>query len=285
MKAALSGYSVASPTLSSRTNVSGASLAIVIPYYKPDYFEDLMEALSRQLDQNFHLYIVDDCSKSSPIPILKRFRDIFAQLTYVKFEKRLGHVCLASHWNRCLQVCKREEWAWLLPDDDIPSANCVSAFRKALLSGFLNNANVAVFPSSIINSCGDVVVPALFEGPKVAEPGYSFYMRQLLGQSQGSTLGENIFRLSALRGVGGFVPFPKAWGSDHATILLTASNSNIAWISDAHFYFRQSGLNISSNRSDGHEKMKAKFLYARWLRSMDKFIFNEANLDLFYRLI
>ncbi len=48
-------------------------LAIVIPYFKISYFEELLLSLSQQTVQEFNLYIGDDNSPDSPYKIIKKF--------------------------------------------------------------------------------------------------------------------------------------------------------------------------------------------------------------------
>ena len=59
---------------------------------------------------------------------------------------------------------------------------------------------------------------------------------------------------------------PKAWGSDHATTLAVASGGPIVTAGYAWLAFRMSGYNISSRLDDAHEKLRARLIFARWLR-------------------
>ena len=45
-------------------------LAIIVPFYKVSHFEALLEALVNQTNQNFTVYVGNDCSPNDPEPIL-----------------------------------------------------------------------------------------------------------------------------------------------------------------------------------------------------------------------
>lgn len=46
-------------------------LAIVIPYYKIDYFEETIKSVAQQTDRNFMLYIGNDKSPDNPLPVIE----------------------------------------------------------------------------------------------------------------------------------------------------------------------------------------------------------------------
>ena len=45
--------------------VKKRELAVVIPYYKIDYFEETLISLKNQTNRNFNIYVGNDCSPSS----------------------------------------------------------------------------------------------------------------------------------------------------------------------------------------------------------------------------
>lgn len=254
-------------------------LAIVIPYYKKRYFRELLLALKAQSDQSFHVYIGDDCAPEDARDLVAEVGENLS-IQYCRFDSRLGNISLAGHWNRCLALIRDEPWIWVLPDDDLPSPNCVAEFMTALRAGLAAGVNVFAFPVQVINAAGQTVSAGRsFSGPV---GNYDFYLGQLKGETGGSTLGENIFRRDALVGRGGFVEFPKGWGSDHATLIRASAGAKIACLSGARFGFRQSGLNISSKDDDGGQKMSARVLFARWLKRNEG-LFSKPPDQAFYR--
>jgi len=254
-------------------------LAVVIPFYKISYFDRLLSALSRQTNKNFTVYIGDDCSPSDPSSINRQYRKKLA-ITYHRFKDRLGHKHLTQQWERCLQLTKEEKWVWILPDDDLPAINVVEEFYSALDEINANNIDVARMPLQIIDSQDNIIDPHSEE--PLIESNYDFYSRIVRGKTA-SSLGDNIFRKSKLESLGGFVEFPNAWGSDHATLLNVSSGSNIYCLKNTLLGFRMSGENISSNREDGDIKMSARVAFAHWLKSNER-IFPKPPDDEFYRL-
>ena len=241
-----------------------SALAIVVPFYKVDYFQDLLEALKNQTNQDFCVYVGDDCSPNDPQEIIERYKDVL-NISYLRFEQNLGAVSLAKQWNRCLEMVGDETWVWVVPDDDIPAKECVAAFYNALPAAEENRVKVFRFSYKLIDENGTVTNDLQFEEPEL-EDNLAYYNRLMRGKTA-SSLGDNIFHKESLVGTGGFVDFPKAWGSDHATVLRAASGGQLRYLADATLYFRISGKNISSDTSDGVEKLKARIQFARWLQN------------------
>ena len=103
-------------------------LAIVIPYFKYDKFEETLSSLYNQTNQNYNVYIGDDASSHSPESIIDKF-DFSHRLVYYRFNENLGKRSLTSQWERCLKmVTGGETWIMILCDDDVLSENCVSEF-------------------------------------------------------------------------------------------------------------------------------------------------------------
>lgn len=268
----------------------GVELAIVIPYYKISYFDDLLYALSKQTNKNFRVYIGDDCSSSDPSSVIDQYHEIL-QITYHRFNERLGNIHLTQQWGRCVKLVEDETWVWVLPDDDLPASNTVEEFYAALEYVNINNINVLRLPIKIIDEHGNVIekpgndplnesLTNIMNEPLV-ETNYEFYSRLVRGEAAAS-LGDNIFRRAALESSGGFIEFPKGWGSDHATILNVAAGGKIYFLHNTSFGFRMSGENISSNREDGFEKMAARVEFAHWLKA-NEHIFPCLPDDDFYK--
>lgn len=255
------------------------SLAIIIPYYKISHFEVLLEALTKQTNQDFSVYVGNDCSPANPEHIIEKYYEKL-HLKYHKFSARLGHVSLTQQWNRCLNLVNGEEWVWILPDDDLPSPNCVEEFYRAL--DMVDKFNIKIFrlPLEIIDYHGSVL-NKIGESAPAIETNYEFYSRVVVGKAA-SSLGDNIFNKRALVATGGFVDFPKAWGSDHATVLRVSSGGSISFLKNAKLGFRMSGENISSDISDGVEKITARIMFAKWMKNNES-IFSQKPESGFYK--
>ena len=254
-------------------------LAIIIPYFKVQFFDELLLKLSEQTDKRFNIYIGNDSSREDPIRIINKYTDKL-KIKYKHYNENLGHICPTLQWNRCLDLISEEEWVWILPDDDLISENCVEEFYKALPEIENQDINVITIPSQTIDAHG-FRQDNLRINPKIQSV-YQFYLKQLKGESTGSSLGDNIFRRSALLTAGKFFSFPRAWGSDHATILASSAKSNIYCLQEAWFGFRQSGLNISSSNTDGDLKMEARLRFLKWLKN-NEYIFNTKPSIDFYK--
>ena len=66
-------------------------LAIVIPYYKIQFFEETLRSLANQTDKRFMVYIGDDASPDDPLELLQRFSGQFP-FEYHRFETNTGAV-------------------------------------------------------------------------------------------------------------------------------------------------------------------------------------------------
>ena len=258
---------------------SDIKLAIVIPFYKITFFEDTLQALLKQSDKRFNVYIGDDASLHSPKDLIEKYQDEL-NITYMRFEDNLGRTDLVGQWHRCLQLTTDEEWVWILPDDDMPSSNVVEEFYNAL--SYVDEFNVKVFrfPMSIIDREGKIIHKYAFNEPKT-ETNLSFYER-IVKSKASATIGDNIFHKKSLLEHGTFVDFPKAWGSDHATILCTSQGGEIYNLENAHLYFRMSGENISSDITDGLIKIESRIQFAQWLKNHED-IFPKKPDEMFYK--
>lgn len=243
--------------------MSSYRLAIVIPYYKHEYFGELLSSLAQQTDQRFNLYVGDDCAA---IPALEAISQspLCNRVVYHRFTERKGHLSLTDQWNRCLDLVQSEDWIWVLPDDDMPSENAVAEFHAALDHSESGKFRVIRLATLIVDSDGREI-GGICRDPEI-QTNVEFYSRVVRGQS-GASLGDNIFHRKALLQGGGFVSFPKAWGSDHATILRVAAGGFIFALPSACLKFRMSGINISSDVTDGVQKIGAKILFLKWINN------------------
>lgn len=253
-------------------------LAVIIPFYKIEYFEPLLQALSNQTNKNFSVYIGDDCSRNSPEVLIEKYNESLA-ITYVRFPTRMGRLSLTKQWERCLALTKKEEWIWFLPDDDVPSENVVEEFHRALDKVERHRIKVFRLPLEIINEQGMVLRRAM-PSPEI-ESNYRFYSRLVRGKAA-SSLGDNIFCRKAFEESGGFVEFPKGWGSDHATVLRVAADGNLYCLVNTCLSVRMSGENISGDVSDGLTKISARLDFARWLRK-NEWVFTHTPDREFYK--
>ena len=103
-------------------------LAIVIPYFKLNFFESTLDSLAIQTDNRFKVYIGNDYSPDDPKPLLEKYKGIL-KFQYVEFENNLGKKSLVKQWERCIAEVHDEDWIVILGDDDVLSKNCIEDFE------------------------------------------------------------------------------------------------------------------------------------------------------------
>jgi glycosyltransferase involved in cell wall biosynthesis len=230
-------------------------LAIVVPAYKPQFFQLALNSIAAQTDKNFQCYIFDDAGPEE----IKSISDNFPEFHYMRFKENMGRDDLVGHWHRCLDFVK-EEWVWLFSDDDIMEPNCVKEFYETL--DLHPKATVFRFPRSVIDADGQIITAIQ---PIKNETGLEFLESKLAGKK--SCLPDHIFNWKKLKEINnGFVNFPLAWYSDDATWCLLGKIHEIIAISSTFVQIRDSGINISSmkDRKTMKKKLRASMLFYLW---------------------
>ena len=230
-------------------------LAIVIPYYKINFFEATLTSLANQTDKRFKVYIGDD-NGENPKKILSKYEGKF-DYQYTRFATNLGSESLVEQWNRCIALSNDEPWLMLLGDDDVLANNTVALFYKNL--EFLNheNCNVLRFASQVIDE-NDKVLSKPYFHPVIQEATVAYY-EKITGKSR-SSLSEYIFKRSAYE-MYSFKNFPLAWHSDDLAWLEFSNFSNLRTVNAAIQKIRVSSLSISGNQSNARKKHKASFSF------------------------
>lgn len=234
-------------------------LAIVIPYYKIDYFEATIQSLVNQTNKMFHVYIGDDASNHPPCTLLEKYQDQFA-FTYSRFNYNLGSISLVKQWERCLKLVENQPWVMIVGDDDTLQPNVVASFYEHLEEIEKNNSSVIRFATQIINEYGDLI-SGVFRHPQL-ELAVDFLLRKFKGGTR-SSLSEYIFKKEMIHKIH-FKDFPFAWSSDTLAVIEFSCNQNIYTINEAIVNFRLSGKNITS-QSDSKEKNYAWFQFYYYL--------------------
>ncbi|HRE24951.1 MAG TPA: glycosyltransferase family 2 protein [Bacteroidia bacterium] len=257
-------------------------LAIVIPAYKGTYLSETLKSLADQTNKHFNVYIGDDASPDPINEIIAAYSSRL-NLVYKRYENNLGHESLAKHWNRCLQMVKSEEWVCFLPDDDMLSSGVVDAAYN-FLNSELFSPDVKALKLSIVRLVNDKFDFTFSKKVRpYIESGYSFYDRLVRGEDD-CTLGDVIYNKRRLLEVGLFEEYPKGWHSDHSALLKVVARKSMVHLKDANLIFRMSGVNISSLVSDGSEKMRARYLFVKWLKR-SKNLFDTTPSKIFFRFL
>lgn len=250
-------------------------LAIVIPFYKIDFFEDCLNSLAEQRNQKFKLYIGNDASPDDPTDLIQIYSKKIS-IEYFSFDSNLGKKSLVSHWNRCIQRVGNEEWIMILGDDDKLDSNCVSEFYDSLKQINEYNLNVVRFSTIQINGKGHQATKQ-FIHPQV-ENSIEFLLKKIRGETR-SSLSEYVFRREIFLKKK-LKSFPLGWHTDDLALLEMSNYKNIFTINDAIVFFRNSGLNISSQSHNVIEKNKASFLFYFYLLDKRRHYFNAGEIEL-----
>ncbi|WP_394775085.1 glycosyltransferase [Flavobacterium sp.] len=235
-------------------------IAIVIPYYKLEFFEATLQSLTSQTDKRFKVYIGNDASPENPILLLDKFKDAF-EYSYHYFESNLGGTSLVKQWERCIELTDNEEWMMILGDDDVLSNNVVEQFYKNQEEISKQNINVVRFSTKVINEKGEVVSDK-FDHP-VLEKGQDFLARKFSKKTR-SSLSEYLFKKEIVKQKN-FRNLPLAWHSDDLAVLEFSAPNFIYSINDAHLLIRVSNLSITGDSSSNDLKNQATFDFVKIL--------------------
>ncbi|MDN3618943.1 glycosyltransferase [Polaribacter undariae] len=238
-------------------------LAIVIPYYKIDFFKENLDSLSNQTDKRFKVYIGNDNSKDNPEKLLLKCD---FEYTYKKFETNLGGISLVKQWERCLEMLEEEKWVMILGDDDVLGENVVEEFYKNITKVEEHNINVIRCATIKINETAEDI-SKLYKHP-VIEKSTDFIFRK-----SRSSLSEYIFKKEKVDTIK-FKDFPLAWYSDLLAVLEFSNFSNVFTINNSFVSVRVSDLSISGMKTNTDKKWKARFKYYYYLLHYKKIFFN-----------
>lgn len=237
-----------------------ASLAIVIPAWKPDFFAQALDSIARQTDRDFHVYIGDDAG-SQELASLVATHLADTPHTYHRFAENLGGKNLVAHWERCLALVGNEEWVWLFSDDDTMAPECVERFQRARREVV---SDLYHFPLGVIDESSELVErPGAVDYRDIEE-----FLRGRIVEERTSTVIEWIFRRQALTDAGGFQPFDMAWGSDDATWVKLGQRHRPVLVEHSPVFWRRSRVNISPDFKPETVRRKnlARIAFLAWLR-------------------
>ena len=231
-------------------------LAIVIPFYKLNFFEKTLFSLSSQTNKNFSVYIGNDASPDDPLPVINTFKKDL-QIEYRRFDKNFGGFSLTSHWNRCINLTGGEEWLMILGDDDYLSSSCIQNFYDRLEEIKGDNIKVVRFATQEINDEGEFI-SAPFVHPDVQEY-EEVFLGKFFGNSR-SSLSEYIFAKQQFEKFG-FRDLPLAWHTDDLAVLEFSEFGKIYTINESLVFFRLSNFNISRHSYLTKEKEIASYQF------------------------
>jgi glycosyltransferase involved in cell wall biosynthesis len=232
-------------------------ITIALPAFKGRFLHEAIRSVLSQTYDEWELIILDD---ASPDPIEDIVRDLWdPRFKFHRNTENIGSLDLTLVWNRCLHQADGTYFV-LFSDDD--------RYHPHFLQDLLDLANsrpkFCLFrsPVNVIDSSGNLIErPA---GIPKRESAVEF-VYQRLARSRRQFAPEFFCRTSALRSIGGFISYPKAWCSDDATWFeLARRGGGVCSTQSPACDWRLSEHNISGG-AFLTEKWTALRLFSRWL--------------------
>lgn len=226
-------------------------LAIVIPYFKIDFFEETIKSVANQNNTNFTLYIGNDASPHDPLPLIEKY---LGDLSYFYFEynDNLGGLNLALQWERILENVK-EEWFQILGDDDVISENFVEEFYRSLPLLESENITVTKFTHDWIDENNTEIRSNDYKTDFINS--INFVIQKYQGLVY-SSLSENIFKTEKYRRHK-FEKIPLAWGTDEIALLRFSDYGRIYYNRKSKVFVRISSSSISGSEQMETQRAKA----------------------------
>ncbi|QLL56892.1 MULTISPECIES: glycosyltransferase family 2 protein [Empedobacter] len=234
-------------------------LAIIIPYYKIDFFEQTLQSISKQTDKRFSLYIGNDASPNDPLPIINKYLKS-NEFKYFDYKENLGGENLALQWERILENVT-EEWFQILGDDDMISDNFVEEFYRNIDKIKRNKINVIKVSQVWIDE-SDLFLNEITSLETIIDAKKHFLIEY--NHQFRSSLSEHLFHRNEFYKYG-FKKFPLAWHSDNLAVYETSNFSKIYFINNALVRVRMSDVNISNRSDDLQIKLQASHLYREYI--------------------
>jgi glycosyltransferase involved in cell wall biosynthesis len=245
-------------------------LAVIIPFYKINFFNETLQSLANQTNKQFKVYIGDDASPDDVSELLLKFKGKF-DFEYYRFSNNLGQRSLVKQWERCVDLAKEEKWLMILGDDDVLQDNCISSFYENLCEIEKQDIKVVRYATVVIDKGGNEITK-VHTHPQL-ELSIDFLMRKFKGGTR-SSLSEYIFKLEDLKRIK-FKDLPLAWYSDLLAVLEVSNFGNILTINNSKVYFRLSGQNITSQTDNLILKNIGTFQFYQYLLNVSHSFFTK----------
>ncbi|MEC5157628.1 glycosyltransferase family 2 protein [Chryseobacterium sp. MP_3.2] len=237
-------------------------LAIIIPYYKINFFRETLTSLEKQTCKEFSLYIGNDCSRDDPLDLIKEILKT-TPYKYQRFQDNLGGKNLVQQWERVITHAKPDEWFMILGDDDVLSKNFVEEFYKILDKANKQNCNVIRFGQRWIDETNEILSP-LTQYPELIAPADHIHWKII--DKKKSSLSEHVFRKSAYEKFK-FRNFPLAWNSDDMAIFECSGGNPIIFSSSAYVNVHVTSESISGKSDNSDQKLLSKKQFEKILLS------------------
>lgn len=229
---------------------------IGIPVTKVRYLSETLKGLNSQTETSFEVHVVDNHADGDVVAIIRDFPSL--QVRLFRRETQLPPV---DNWNAMLSHVYTP-WFILLSDDDYFEANHLAQFSTLLARQ--PSPKIMHTRVRLVDEAGDVVglTPALPEWECAAD----FIWHRIAGHRQ-QFLSDFLWHTETLRGLGGFVQMPCAWGTDDLTAMKMAHYGGIAGGSAPTLNYRIHANSLTSKRDPG-PKLEAVEQLSQEIRAM-----------------
>ena len=234
-------------------------ISFVLPAYKGRFLGEAVASIVGQTCSDWELIIVDDCSPEPLGDIVSTFLD--PRIRYVRNEQNLGKDNLVRQWNHSISFATGD-YIVLAADDDIyRPIFCEEIVRLAekYPQVDLVHSSVEQIDEEGRHLWDDSILPEFTSK-------YEYLNWWLTGRSF-TCIGNFAFKRTSLLGMGGFMDFPCAFGSDIATPI-SLSQNGVANTQEMLFCFRQSTQHLSADSSRFKEKLEAISQLSEFLRAI-----------------
>lgn len=232
--------------------------SILIPAFKPNYFEETIRSIISQSYNCWELIIVDDCSPYDLKSIIDSIND--PRIHYYRNKKNYGAVDVVDNWNKCLSYASGD-YVICMGDDDILPYNALEVYKE-LIDKY---PSIKVFHgrTELIDEEGKSV--ALLEPREEIESPLALVYYRWKGRDQ--YIGDFCYEKKVLESRGGFYKLPLAWASDDISAVSQASvGDGIVNSNTVLFKYRINRFSISSSGSMPI-KLDAVILEEKWYES------------------
>ncbi|MPS74413.1 MAG: glycosyltransferase family 2 protein [Chryseobacterium sp.] len=231
-------------------------LAIIIPFYKIDFFEDTLKSLADQTNQNFSVYIGSDASPDNPEALIEKY-NIQNNFYYKRFDENLGGKGkLSEQWERCIGLSKDEEWLMVLADDDYLSTNFVEAFYKNLGTAKREGITLLRFKMRRVSEKNELLVD--LEQPFL-HPARDYVWEDEI-KERFISISENVFARTIYKEKK-FRKYPLAWRVPMMMYMDFTNNGNVLGINEAYVCIRKSSQQLTWRQDVNQYKTDAMELF------------------------
>ena len=249
-----------------RMNMNQTKYTFLLPAYKPDFFEEALRSIKTQTFSDFKVLVSDDCSPHDLKSIFDKVCGDDERFAYRRNEENMGSKSLVSHWNLLVNLCDTE-YLILASDDDVYEPTFLEEVDK--LARKYPEVDLIRARCKMVNEKSNI---AFYDGIYQEFTNSLEFVNLMYLNNSIKCIANYVFRLKALKAIGGFIDFPLAWFSDRATVM-KLSKKGVVNTKDVLFLFRMSDVNITFGKNDerkAYTKEYATQLYDKWFKDFMK---------------